>query len=240
MMRSPESIDSHATTVTRLMVAQRYARVAGVMYFFEVFDMTAVVILSRVTSGANFLDVAQNVAASEMLYRVAMLLSIVGNLSTILLAAALYLTLRPVDDGLALIAMLFRLVESTLGLVVVLLGFAALQVYLDGTHAPSSQAGELGRLAELLSQTSASGIDVSVLCFAVGSTLFFYLFWRSAYVPRILAGWGLSGSVVALAAFSGSLLFPQSSEVLRGIGAVPIGVAEPVVGAWLLIRGIRT
>lgn len=222
------------------MAAQHYARFAGVMYFFTVFDVTAVAIRSRVTSGANFLDVAHNVAASEMLYLVAMLLSIVGNLSTILLAAALYLTLRPIDEGLALSAMLFRLVESALGLVVVLLGFAALQVYLDGTHAPSSQAGELGALAELLSRTSASGIDVSVLCFAVGSTLFFYLFWRSAYIPRILAGWGLSGSVLALAAFSGSLLFPQSSEVLRGIGALPIGVAEPVVGAWLLIRGIRT
>jgi hypothetical protein len=221
------------------MAAQRYARFAGVMYFFTVFDVTAVVILSRVTSGANFLDVAQNVAASELLYRVAMLLSIVGNLSTILLAAALYLTLRPIGEGLALSAMLFRLVESALGLVVVLLGFAALQVYLAGTHATSSQAGELGALAELLSRTSASGIDVSVLCFAVGSTLFFYLFWRSAYIPRILAGWGLAGSVLALAAFSGSLLFPQSSEVLRGIGALPIGVAELVVGAWLLIRGIR-
>ena len=222
------------------MAAQHYARFAGVMYFFTVFDVAAFVILSRVTSGANFLDVAHNVAASEMLYRVAMLLSIVGNLSTILLAAALYLTLRPIDEGLALSAMLFRLVESALGLVVVLLGFAALQVYLDGTHAPSSQAAELGALAELLSRTSASGIDVSVLCFAVGSTLFFYLFWRSACIPRILAGWGPAGSVLALAAFSVSVLFPQSSEVLRGIGALPIGVAEPVVGAWLLIRGIRT
>ena len=101
------------------MAAQRYARFAGVMYFFTVFDVTAVVILSRVTSGANFLDVAHNVAASEMLYRVAMLLSIVGNLSTILLAAALYLTLRPIGEGLALSAMLLRLVESALGLVVV-------------------------------------------------------------------------------------------------------------------------
>ena len=222
------------------MAVQRYARFAGVMYFFSVFDVTAVVIFSRVTSGANFLDVAQNVAASETLYRVATLLSIVGNLSTILLAVALYLTLRPFGEGLALTAMLFRLVESALGLVVVLLGIAALQVYLDASHGTSSYAGELGALEELLSRTSSSGIDVSVLCFAVGSTLFFYLFWRSAYIPRILAGWGLAGSVLTLAAFSGSLLFPQSSEALRGIGALPIGVAEPVVGAWLVVRGIRT
>ena len=52
---------------------------------------------------------------------------------------------------------------------------------------------------------------------------------------------GLRLAVVLLCtiAFSGSLLAPQSSDLLRGIGALPIGIAEPVVGLWLLIRGIR-
>ena len=47
-----------------------YARFAGVMYFFTVFDVTGVVIAARVSGTGNFLDTAHNVAASDALYRI--------------------------------------------------------------------------------------------------------------------------------------------------------------------------
>ena len=79
-----------------------------------------------------------------------------------------------------------------------------------------------------------------MICFAVGSTVFFNLFLRSGYIPRALAIWGVLGSLLCLIAFSASLLLASSSELLRGVGAVPIGVAEPGVGLWLVLRGIKT
>src|SRR3984893_531713 len=90
-----------------------------------------------------------------------------------------------------------------------------------------------------MSRPSASGTDVSVVCFSIGSAIFFYFFLRSGFTPRPPALWDLLGSLLCTIAFSGSLLAPQSSDLLRGIGALPIGIAEPVVGLWLLIRGIR-
>jgi hypothetical protein len=216
-----------------------YARFAGVMYFFTVFDLTGVVIISRITGTGTFLATAHSVAASETLYRIGILLGLIGDLSTILLAIALYAILKPVDGILAMTALLFRLAESAIGGVVVVLGFANLQIYLDANGASALNANQLGVIADLLSRTSAAGTDVSVVCFSIGSALFFYLFLRSGYIPRALAFWGLLGSLLCTIAFSGSLLAPQSSDLLRGIGALPIGIAEPVVGLWLLIRGVR-
>jgi hypothetical protein len=216
-----------------------YARFAGVMYFFTVFDLTGVVIISRITGTGPFLATAHSVAASETLYRIGILLGLIGDLSTILLAIALYAILKSVDGILAMTALLFRLAESAIGGVVVVLGFANLQIYLDANGASALSANQLGVLADLLSRTSAAGTDVSVVCFSIGSALFFYLFLRSGYIPRALAFWGLLGSLLCTIAFSGSLLAPQSSDLLRGIGALPIGIAEPVVGLWLLVRGIR-
>jgi hypothetical protein len=216
-----------------------YARFAGVMYFFTVFDLTGVVIISRITGTGTFLASAHSVAASETLYRIGILLGLIGDLSTILLAIALYAILKPVDGILAMAALLFRLAESAIGGVVVVLGFAELQIYVDANGASALSANQLGVLADLLSRTSAAGTDVSVVCFSIGSAIFFYLFVRSGYIPRALAVWGLLGSLLWTIAFSGSLLAPQSSDLLRGIGALPIGIAEPVVGLWLLLRGIR-
>ena len=216
-----------------------YARFAGVMYFFTAFDLTGVVIISRITGTGTFLATAHSIAASETLYRIGILFGLIGDLSTILLAIALYAILKPVDGILAMTALLFRLAESAIGGVVVVLGFADLQIYLDANSASALSANQLGVLADLMSRTSAAGTDVSVVCFSIGSAIFFYLFLRSGYIPRVLALWGLLGSLLCTIAFSGSLLAPQSSDLLRGIGALPIGIAEPVVGLWLLIRGIR-
>jgi hypothetical protein len=219
---------------------QAYARFAGVMYFFTTFDVAGVVIVSRISGSGSFLHTAHNVAAWETLYRIGILCGLVGNLSTILLAIGLYVTVKPIDGNLAMTALLFRLAESAIGGMVVVFGFATLQIYLEANHSTAFDANQLSALTDVVSRTSAVATTVSVIFFSVGSAIFFYLFLRSAYIPRILAMWGLLGSLLCLAAFIGSLVVPQSSELIQGVGAVPIGIAEPVVGLWLLIRGIKT
>ena len=210
------------------------------MYFFTAFDITGLVILSRISGSGTFLDTAHNIAASETLYRIGLLCGLLGTLSTVLLAIGLYATLKPVDGNLAMTALLFRLAESVIGGVAIVFSFANLQIYLEANHASAFDAGQLGVLADLVSRTSAVGINISVIFFSAGSAIFFYLFLKSAYIPRFLALWGVLGSLFCMAAFVGNLLLPQSSDALLGVGGLPIGIAEPVLGLWLLIRGINT
>jgi hypothetical protein len=210
------------------------------MYLFTAFDFTGVVILSRISGSGPFLDIAHRIAASETLYRIGLLCGLVGTLSTVLLAIGLYVTLKPVDANLAMTAVLFRLAESVIGGVAIVFSFVNLQIYLEANHASAFDAGQLGALADLLSRSFAIATNISVIFFSVGSAIFFYLFLRSNYIPRFLALWGVLGSLLCMVAFVGNLLLPQSSDALLGIGAVPIGIAEPVLGLWLLIRGINT
>jgi hypothetical protein len=208
------------------------------MYFFTVFDLSGVLIIARVSGSGNFLATAHAVAASETLYRIGLVLGLIGTLSTILLAVGLYVALRPIDGNLAIAALVFRLAESAIGGVVIVFGFLTLQIYLEAVRAGAPGASRLGELAGLISGASVVGTNVSVVFFGVGSTLFFYLLVRSAYIPRVLAMWGFIGSIVCFVAFLASLVIPQSTELLTGIGGLPVGLAEPVVGGWLLIRGI--
>jgi hypothetical protein len=234
--------DIGETTMTARIAAgsqSSYARLAGLMYFFTAFDLTGFVILSRISGSGTFLDTAHSIAASETLYRIGLLCGLLGTMSTVLLAIGLYVTLKPVDANLALTALLFRVAESVIGGVAVVFSFANLQIYLVANHASAFDAGQLGALADLVSRTSSVGINISVIFFSVGSTIFFYLFLRSNYIPRFLALWGVLGSLFCMAAFVGNLLLPQSSDALLGVGGLPIGIAEPVLGLWLLIRGIN-
>jgi hypothetical protein len=210
------------------------------MYFFTAFDIAGVVILSRISGSGTFLGTAHSIAAWETLYRIGLLCGLLGTISTVLLAIGLFVTLKPVDANLAMTALLFRLAESVIGGVASVFSFANLQIYLDANHPSAFSADQLGALADLVSRTSAVGINISVVFFSVGSSIFFYLFLKSGYIPRFLALWGMLGSLLCLTVFVGNLLLSQSSDALLGIGALPIGIAEPVLGLWLLIRGVNT
>jgi hypothetical protein len=210
------------------------------MYFFTAFDIAGVVILSRISGSGTFLGTAHSIAVWETLYRIGLLCGLLGTISTVLLAIGLFVTLKPVDANLAMTALLFRLAESVIGGVASVFSFANLQIYLDANHPSAFSADQMGALADLVSRTSAIGINISVVFFSVGSSIFFYLFLKSGYIPRFLALWGMLGSLLCLTVFVGNLLLSQSSDALLGIGALPIGIAEPVLGLWLLIRGVNT
>jgi uncharacterized membrane protein len=72
----------------------------------------------------------------------------------------------------------------------------------------------------------------------MGSTIFFYLFLKSNYIPRVLSVLGLCSSVLAAIVFFGLLISPDHAATLRP-GSIPIVVAEVLVGLWLLFKGVN-
>ena len=180
------------------MTAQRsYARLAGLMYLLVLaFDIAGVAIGSG--------------------HRLGSVLSLLGSMSTVLLAIGHYVTVRPIDENLALTALLFRAAEAAIGGV--------------GVAAALSGNGK----------SSIAATAVAALFFCAGSTLFFYLFLRSTYIPRLLARWGVFASLLYGAYWLFTVLVPQYPAAIAVAASIPILIAEVGTGLWLLFRGIRT
>src|SRR5438309_3097703 len=164
---------------------QAYARFAGIMYLLvDAFDIAGVVILARVSGTGGFLASSHSILASETLYRIGICSGLVGILLTILLAVGLYVAVKPVDPNLAMTALLFRLAESAIAGMAIVLAFATLQIYLEANRTSAFDTNQLAALADLSSRISVAPTGVativSVIFFSVGSAIFFYLFLRSA------------------------------------------------------------
>ena len=195
-----------------------YARAAGLFYLLVLaFDIAGLVITSSIEGGGGFAASAGRVGASEVVYRLGLCLSLLGSMSTIPLAIGLYVTLKSVDGNLALTALLFRSAEAVIGAVGIVGAFAILQIYLAANHAA----------------------DIAAIFFCTGSTIFFYLFFKTQYIPRMLSGWGVFASVLYLAMWFANLVAPGLPSLVQVIGSIPILIAEVGTGLWLLIRGIR-
>ena len=217
-----------------------YARVAGFMYLWLIVaDLVGLLTISHIEGSGAFAETSKRVVASEHLYRVALSSELVESVSAVLLAFALYVTLKPVDKLLAQIAMYWRLGESFIGGVMSIFSFLTLRLY-----SPSQSVGALGSdqsqaLASLTRHAASVAYDISALFFSVGSTLFFYLFFKSRYIPRTLSAFGVFASVIVTIICFGSLNFPEHASTLQ-YGWVPIAIAETITGIWLMIFAVKT
>jgi hypothetical protein len=194
-------------------------------------------IISRFQVPGNFAETAHRIMASELLYRIGLSSLLIGGLCTVFLAMGLYGAVKPIDNNLALLALAFRLVEATLFGVLSIFSFGALKLYIGADYMRAFDANQLSVLVNLSSVMNWAGFNVASIFFSMGSILFFYLFFKANYIPRMLSTLGLLGSALMSIVCFASLLWPQHARMLQ-LGWLPIAVGEILVGFWLLFKGV--
>jgi hypothetical protein len=89
---------------------RRYARLAGFLFLGEIIvALGGGLILCHVVGNGTFVETAKRIAGSEHLYRAARSTAVIATLSSAVLAFALYATLKPFNNLLSLLAVLFSL-----------------------------------------------------------------------------------------------------------------------------------
>lgn len=222
---------------------QKAARVAGFMFLFSLIVpmLNWAVVLSRLVVADDVDATANNIMANESLYRIGITVELIMSAGLVVLAVALYTILKTVNRKLALLALCWKLVEAGIVAVIVLLSFAAL-LMADGAPSLAAFTPEQVRMPVgfLLSQHTVQ-YAVPMVFLGLDLTLFFYLFFRSRYIPRVLAGFGILSYVLILIHALGYLVAPSiaSMMVVEVIGYAPSCIAELAIGLWLLGKGIK-
>ena len=82
-----------------------------------------------------------------------------------------------------------------------------------------------------------AGYGVGLVFAGLRSTLFCYLWFKSNYIPRALAAWGMLASFLMGACAFSFIIFPELQKVVGvGIYGAPIFFFELTMGFWLLLR----
>jgi hypothetical protein len=212
-----------------------YARFAGFMYLFtNAAYVASLNIVSGIVVDGNFAATARNIAASEQFYRIGLSIVLTANMTTIILGWALYALLKPVGNKLALLGLVCRVAEAALFGVFTALNFAAIVIY-TGT-ASGFELATRQEMAHLLSYAQSVGFNISAIYFSPASIIFFYLLFKSRFIPRGLSLLGIVGSICVMVVCYGTLIVPHYWRELQ-FGWAPIGAAELLVGLWLLLAG---
>jgi hypothetical protein len=221
---------------------RKAAKVAG---FTFLFSLAAVVfaqfgIHDRLIVVGNAVETARNIVAHERLFRISIACDLIYSTGTVVLLIALYVILRPVNRGLALLAVFSRLVYALMWVLMTLNLFDALR-FLSGTdYLKVFEAGRLQALAKLYLDARFDQYYVGLLFCGLASTVCSYLWFKSNYIPKALAAWGVISSVFCTACTFTFIIFPNfTKEVNLWWFDSPMGIFDIVTSFWLLFKGLR-
>lgn len=181
---------------------------------------------------------AINIAASERLFRISSVIHLLTFASDAMLAVALYVVLKPINRNVALLGAFWRLADCAILAVNVLNDFAALRFLSDVEYLRAFDPKQLQVLARVFISIGAAGFQIGFVFLGLGSAVFAYLWFKSRYVPRALATWGIFASLVMAIVTLAIMVFPALGVVGLSYMA-PMFIFEVGMGLWLLIKGLR-
>jgi hypothetical protein len=218
-----------------------YARVAGFAYLLIIIIamLNESFIDAKLIVSGNDAATANNIMANDLLFRIGIAGVLILYTSVVVLSWALYVILKTVDKNLALLAMLFRSGEAILGGATVLLSFVVLLLLNGKGYSTVFETEQLQALAGLFLNVRTAGLDIVLIFVGLGGTIFCYLFFKSRYVPRILAAWGIFTYLSMLVLSFVSILLPNHPVMIETVLYAFGGGFELIFGFWLLIRGVN-
>jgi len=153
------------------------------------------------------------------------------------IATAMAAITRDYDSDLAVLALSCRVSEGVISAIPTIAMVGLLSVATGAAGATAADAAAANALGALLLKVDAWSTKVGATVFAVGSTLYSYLFLRARSIPVPLAWLGLFASVVLVFALPAALAGFMKGALVWPIW-LPMLVFEVALGLWLLIKGV--
>jgi Domain of unknown function (DUF4386) len=218
------------------------ARVAGFAYLvtFAVVVYVNFGIHDRLIVENNAAETARNILAHERLFRIGIAGDLIYCAGGVVLLAALYVILKPVNRGLALLAAFWKLIWILMWLVMTLNLFDALRLLSGADYLRAFEAERLQALARLYLGTRFDDYYVGLLFGALASTVCGYLWFKSRYVPRSLAAFGMLASAFCVACTFVFYIFPSFNKIVNlWWFDTPMGIFDITLSFWLVFKGLR-
>lgn len=218
-------------------------RLAGIMYLLTMAtaNFADFYVRRQLFVPADPQQTLRKIAASGILVRLGIGCDLITIVASVILVVALYVILKPINRSAALVAVFWWLLECAMAAVVTLNSLAALFLLSGKDSLLAVNTDHMETLTLLFFNADRAGNRIAAVLFGLGSTVFCYLWFKSRYIPRTLAGWGILASLVPIMAPLFTVMFPSliDAPLRRARSGWPIMTFEVMLGLWLLLKGLE-
>src|SRR5437870_1068110 len=230
-------------TISTIDNSQRTAaKVAGWsgLLTFAIVVFGNYVLLNPLIVSGNVAATAQNIVAHQTQVRITAVCFLTYSLGVFVLLSALYVILKPINPGLALIGALFRFVFALLWLLAPLNLLSALRLLSNAKYLQVFEPDRLQAMARLHIGANFDAYYVGLPFFGLAATICAWLWLKSNYIPRGLSIFGVIASAWCVLCAVVYLIFPDFNKIVNDyIFDSPMALFELVVSFWLLFKGLK-
>ncbi len=229
------------TKLTADKSLQKAARVAGLAYLLIIVTSILAMVFGsgKLIVEGNDAATFNNFMANELLFRITIAWELSMYASVVILSVALYAILKTVNKNLALFALCCRLIEAIMGCIAVLSSLVVLQLLYGENYSAVFEAEQLIALVGLNLDVQSAARSILIVFFGLGTIVFCYLLFKSKYIPRILAVFGIFSFLLMLIYSFVAILFPNLPAMIQLVFHLPGLLFEVIIGLWLLIKGVN-
>src|SRR6266487_714292 len=164
------------------------ARFGGILYliiivagiFGELFVRNKLIVSGDATATAN------NIMSSQLLWRIGIAGDLIMHVCDVPLALIFYILLKPVNKNLALLAVLFILIQSAVMVATKLNLFTPLFLLGSADYLTSFEPHQLQSLSYVSIRLDGYGFGIGLIFFGFACLVLGYLIIRSGYLPRLI------------------------------------------------------
>ncbi len=213
------------------------ARVAGFLYvmanlpapFALLYIPSQLIVRGDATATAN------NIMASESLFRLGIVLNLFTLTGNIFLVLALYQLLKVVNKNMALLMMMFVLAAVPIGMINELTQFAVLQLLSGAEYLKAFTVDQLQALVPLFLNLHQQGLNIAQIFWGLWLFPMGYLVFKSGFLPRILGVLLIIGCFGYLIDSFAAFLLPSFKFDIIFFTSW----GELLLPLWLLIKGVN-
>ncbi len=218
---------------------KQLVKLAGVLLLVQM--ITAVlsysVILDPILYGSK--DFLAEVASNSTKVRIAALLDFITTISCFGIAVLLFPVLKLHSERIALWYVGIRLSEFVTLVVSGIFLLTILSVGQNYIKAGIPESSYLETVGKQLLNARMHTQNLNLLAYCFGTSMFYYLLFKSRLVPRFISIWGMIGVIGILTEILMSI-FGYSTGSLVYILGMPMGLNEVFLGIWLIVKGLNS
>jgi hypothetical protein len=219
---------------------KKAARIAGLLYLLLIFVGMFGVLFVRdnLVMAGDPAKTADNILKSPLLWRIGIATDLLMHVLDIPIMLIIYVLLRPVSKNIALMALLFNLVQTAV-LVANKLNLAAALLYL-GNQGYLRSLDPVGLHAQMYLSLKLHdiGFGIGLIFFGFTCLINGFLVFRSGYLPKTIGILlQIAGACYLLNSFT-LIVAPVYASSLFPFSIIPAFVAELSFSVWLLVRGV--
>lgn len=217
---------------------RKTAIIVGILFLLGFAGVGTVVLTKPILDSTDYLlkiSAEHNAIVMGMFFQIVMAFAVAG------IGIFLYPILKKYNEGLALGAAGFRIIEAILFIfaAISILSLISLSQEFVGTGAPGASYFQTsGNLLQEMSYWASQVFAPIAWC--IGALMYYYVFYKSRLIPRWLSGWGLISATLFL---SGAVLIMfgliESFSPIQVISSIPIALQEMVLAVWLIVKGFN-